>query len=105
MLYSPASGLREQSPTPAMLTGLAGGAEMKCTLNIPNKSSFLPLRDAVLCRDCEFISADSGEVCSVCGSRSLFRLSELVRSSAESASVSARDIFQFFRLRLGREIS
>ena len=77
---------------------------MKCTLNILNKTSFLPLRDAVLCRDCEFISADSGEVCSVCGSRSLFRLSELV-SSAESASISARDVFQFFRLRLGGEIS
>ena len=82
---------------------------MKCTLNIPNKTSFLPLRDAVLCRDCEFISADSGEVCSVCGSRSLFHLAELVRSSAESASVSARDLFQFFRLffrlRLGQGIS
>ena len=77
---------------------------MKCTLNILNKTSFLPLRDAVLCRDCEFISADSGEVCSVCGSRSLFRLSELV-SSAESAAISARDVFQFFRLRLSREIS
>jgi hypothetical protein len=87
-----------------MLTGLAGGADMKCTLNILNKTSFLPLRDAVLCRDCEFISTDSGEVCSVCGSRSLFRLSELV-SSTDSASISARDIFQFFRLRLSREIS
>ena len=78
---------------------------MKCTLNIPNKTSFLPLRDAVLCTDCEFISADSGEVCSVCGSRSLFRLAELVRSTAGSPSISARDVFQFFRLRLGREIS
>jgi hypothetical protein len=105
LLYSLASGLREQSPTPAMPDVTAGGAEMKCTLNIPNKTSFLPLRDAVLCRDCEFISADSGEVCSVCGSRSLFHLAELVRSSAESASVSARDLFQFFRLRLGQGIS
>jgi hypothetical protein len=78
---------------------------MKCTLNIPNKSSFLPLRDAVLCKDCQFISADSGEVCSVCGSRSLLRLCELVRSKAGSASVTARDVFQFFGLRFGGETS
>lgn len=77
--------------------------QMKCTLNIPNKSSFLPLRDAVLCTDCEFISADSGETCSVCGSRSLFRLCELVRSKAGSASLTAKDVFQFFGLRLGGE--
>jgi hypothetical protein len=74
---------------------------MKCTWNIPNKSSFLPLRDAVLCKDCEFISADSGESCSVCGSRSLLRLSELVRSKAGSASISARHVFQLFRFRAG----
>jgi hypothetical protein len=98
------SGLRAK-PNTGNADGAAGGADMKCTLNIPNKTSFLPLRDAVLCRDCEFISGDSGEVCSVCGSRSLFRVTELVRSSAESASVSARDVFQFFRLRLGGEIS
>jgi hypothetical protein len=78
---------------------------MKCTLNIPNKSSFIPLRDAVLCKDCQFISADSGEVCSVCGSRSLLRLCELVRGKAGSASVTARDVFQFFGLRLGGETS
>jgi hypothetical protein len=78
---------------------------MKCTLNIPAKSNFLPLRDAVLCKDCQFISADSGEVCSVCGSRSLLRLCELVRSKAGSASVTARDVFQFFGLRFGGETS
>jgi DNA-directed RNA polymerase subunit RPC12/RpoP len=74
---------------------------MKCTLNVVSKPSFLPLRDAVLCKDCEFISADEGDVCSVCGSRSLLRLRELVKSSAESASVTASDIFQFFGMRLG----
>lgn len=83
----------------------AGGAEMKRTLNIPNKSSFLPLRDAVLCKDCEFISADSGDACSVCGSRNLLHLNELIRSAAGSASAAARDVFQFFRLRLGRQTS
>ena len=83
----------------------AGGAEMKSTLNIQNKSSFLPLRDAVLCKDCEFISADSGNACSVCGSRNLLHLNELIRSAAGPASAAARDVFQFFRLRLGRQTS
>jgi hypothetical protein len=83
----------------------AGGAEMKSTLNISNKSSFLPLRDAVLCKDCEFISADSGDACSVCGSRNLLHLNELIRSAAGPASAAARDVFQFFRLRLGRQTS
>ena len=77
---------------------------MKGTLKIPNKSSFLPLRDAVLCKDCEFISADSGEACSVCGSRNLLHLNELIRG-AGPASAAARDVFQFFRLRLGRQTS
>lgn len=76
---------------------------MKRTLNIPNKSSFLPLRDAVLCTDCEFISADSGDTCSVCGSRSLLRLCELVRSKVGSTSASPKDVLQFFGLRLGAE--
>jgi len=78
---------------------------MKRTLNVPNKSSFLPLRDAVLCKDCEFISADSGDACSVCGSRNLLHLNELIRSAAGPASAAARDVFQFFRLRLGRQTS
>lgn len=83
----------------------AGGAKVKSTLKIPNKSSFLPLRDAVLCKDCEFISADSGDACSVCGSRNLLHLNELIKSAAGPASAAARDVFQFFRLRLGRQIS
>ena len=78
---------------------------MKCTWNVSNKSSFLPLRDAVLCKDCEFISADSGEACSVCGSRNLLHLNELIRSAAGPASVAARDVFQFFHLRLGGQTS
>lgn len=74
---------------------------MSCTLNVTSKPAFLPLRDAVLCRDCEFISADAGDACSVCGSRSLLRLSELVGSKAESASVTTKGVFPFFGLRLG----
>ena len=78
---------------------------MKCTWNIPNKSNFLPLRDAVLCKDCEFISADAGEACSVCGSRSVLRLRELVEANAESAFVLAGDVLQFFGLRLRGQTS
>lgn len=86
-------------------SGPKEGAAMKRTLNIPNRSSFLPLRDAVLCNDCEFISADSGEVCSVCGSRSLLRLKELVSNRHGSASLTPKDVFRFFRMRLGSEAS
>ena len=74
---------------------------MSCTWNVTSKPAFLPLRDAVLCKDCEFISADAGDACSVCGSRSLFRLCELVGSKAESASVTGKGLFPFFGLRLG----
>ena len=77
---------------------------MSCTLNVTSEPAFLPLRDAVLCRDCEFISGDAGDMCSVCGSRSLVRVSELMKSKPGSASVNAKGVFPFFGLRLGAGI-
>ena len=41
----------------------------------------VPLVNAVLCADCEVISDSSGEVCSVCGSRSLLSLGRVLGGS------------------------
>jgi hypothetical protein len=78
---------------------------MNRNLNIATKPSFLPLRDAVLCEECEFVSADSGDSCQVCGSRSLVRLSDVIKGKATVAPLSGRDFFHFFSLRLGGETS
>lgn len=54
------------------------GAAMKNLVNIANRSCYLPLRDAVLCADCEFISSDRGEACGVCGGINLLRVSDVL---------------------------
>ena len=41
----------------------------------------VPLLNAVLCADCEVISDSSGEVCWVCGSRSLLNLGRVLGGS------------------------
>jgi hypothetical protein len=41
----------------------------------------VPLINAVLCADCEVISDSSGEVCSVCGSRSLLNVARVLGGS------------------------
>lgn len=78
---------------------------MKCTLTVANRLSYLPLRDAVLCTECEFISADSGKTCSVCGGRSLLRVCDLLGQQGGSACLNIQGAFEFFALRLGSEIS
>jgi hypothetical protein len=74
-------------------------------LNIAHRSSYLPLRDAVLCTDCEFISADAGNACAVCGSRNLLKLCELIGQHAGPASLHAQEAFGCFTLQLGGETS
>jgi hypothetical protein len=55
---------------------------MKGIVNIANRSCYLPLRDAVLCADCEFISSDRGDVCAVCGGMNLLKVSEVLGQPA-----------------------
>lgn len=61
---------------------------MKSSLNIANRSCYLPLRDAVLCADCEFISSDRGEVCTVCGGINLLKLCDVLGQPAASAPLN-----------------
>jgi hypothetical protein len=44
----------------------------------------VPLRNAVLCADCECISESRSEVCGVCGGRSLVNLGRLLGSALQS---------------------
>jgi hypothetical protein len=44
----------------------------------------VPLRNAVLCADCECISESRSEVCGVCGGRSLVNLGRLLGSAWQS---------------------
>lgn len=58
---------------------------MMCTLqNV--KLSYVPLRDAMLCTDCEFVSADEESGCPVCGSGSRLRLPELLDGESGSSA-------------------
>jgi hypothetical protein len=74
-------------------------------LTIAHRSSYLPLRDAVLCTDCDFISADAGDACAVCGSRNLLKLCDLIGQHAGPASLPAPGLFEFFTLQLDTETS
>ncbi|HKW75815.1 MAG TPA: hypothetical protein VJN64_09840 [Terriglobales bacterium] len=75
---------------------------MKSTVNIANRSCYLPLRDAVLCADCEFISSDRGDTCAVCGGTNLLRVSEVL-GQAMPASQNPQADFGFMMLSLGCE--
>jgi|SwirhisoilCB2_FD_contig_31_6877064_length_456_multi_9_in_0_out_0_1 hypothetical protein len=59
---------------------------MSRLLNPLVRNSFLPLRDAILCTECEFISANAADTCSVCGSTSLLQLHDLIKSQAAADS-------------------
>lgn len=54
------------------------------------KTSFLPLRDAVLCADCNFVSADEEGVCPVCRGRALSRLAEQLPPARHRSDVNQR---------------
>ena len=66
---------------------------MKCTLH-NTKLSYLPLRDAVLCTDCEFVSADEEGACPVCGSSSLLRLLELLDRTESFPCFKSRSVLE-----------
>jgi hypothetical protein len=58
---------------------------MKSLVNIANRSCYLPLRDAVLCADCEFISSDHGEACGVCGGIDLLKVADVLGQAVAPA--------------------
>jgi hypothetical protein len=66
------------------------------------KTSFLPLRDAVLCNDCNFVSSDEQGVCPVCCGRSLDRLADRLRATQFAGTrhgLTLRGILQLMGLR------
>lgn len=65
---------------------------MKCTVNIANRSCYLPLRDAVLCADCEFISSDRGDTCAVCGGINLLKVCDVLGLPAASLQTAQSDL-------------
>ena len=73
------------------------------------KASFLPLRDAVLCSDCNFVSADEEGVCPVCRGRSLTNLADQLRRAEQrvdaTPSVGLRSVLQLLGLRRKHEDS
>lgn len=52
---------------------------------MPLPSAFFPLRDAVLCLECEFIAQPEDDKCLVCGQKTLVRLAELLEALIEKA--------------------
>ena len=78
---------------------------MKGIVNIANRSCYLPLRDAVLCADCEFISSDQGEACGVCGGINLLKLSEVLGQPAMPAAETAQADFDFMMLNPGESMT
>jgi hypothetical protein len=72
--------------------------------------STIQLMSAVLCADCEVISDSSGEVCSVCGSRSLLSLGRVLGGSigderAVLVSEQETNLRRMFTLMVNREAS
>jgi hypothetical protein len=68
------------------------------------------LMSAVLCADCEVISDSAGEVCAVCGSRSLLSLGRVLGGSigderAVLVPTDERELRTMFTLLVNREAS
>jgi hypothetical protein len=76
---------------------------MKSLVNIANRSCYLPLRDAVLCADCEFISSDHGEACGVCGGTNLLKVADVLGQAVAPRSQNAQAELDFPLLDLGCE--
>lgn len=51
---------------------------MKFNLQERSRSAFIPLRDAVLCLDCQFITPPGNNTCSVCGGRVLVGVAQIL---------------------------
>ena len=51
---------------------------MKSSLHEISRPAFVPLRDAVLCFDCQFITSSGSKMCSVCGGRVLLGVAQIL---------------------------
>jgi hypothetical protein len=83
---------------------------MDAKQNVEPFLNTVDLMSAVLCADCEVISDSSGEVCAVCGSRSLLSLGRVLGGSIgdERAVVipaDERELRNTFTLLVNREAS
>lgn len=56
---------------------------MKLSLQERSRSAFIPLRDAVLCLDCQFITPPGSSRCSVCGGHALAGLAQILGALLE----------------------
>jgi hypothetical protein len=56
---------------------------MTTSLQERSRSAFIPLRDAVLCLDCHFITPPGNNVCSVCGGRMLVGVAQILDALLE----------------------
>jgi len=68
------------------------------------------LMSAVLCADCEVISDSAGEVCAVCGSRSLLSLGRVLGGSigeerAVLLPVGEKELRSMFTVLVNRDVS
>lgn len=51
---------------------------MEFSLQERSRPAFIPLRDAVLCLDCHFITPPGNNLCSVCGGRVLVGVTQIL---------------------------
>lgn len=56
---------------------------MKLSLHERSRFAFIPLRDAVLCLDCQFITPPGSNTCSVCGGHALAGLAQILGALLE----------------------
>ncbi len=62
---------------------------MKLNLHERSRSAFIPLRDAMLCLDCQFITPPGSNVCSVCGGYLLVGVAQILDVLLEEAPVTS----------------
>jgi hypothetical protein len=56
---------------------------MRLSLHERSRSAFIPLRDAVLCLDCQFITPPGCNTCSVCGGHALLGVAQILGALLE----------------------
>ncbi len=59
---------------------------MRSNLTVLNKPAFVPLRNAILCLECNFVSSGVEDTCCVCHGTLLLNLAALVAEQLEKAA-------------------